>query len=153
MKLRFLLFAFLISVVVSAAALAQPAGTPDMNRPRNYDVQHYILRVSFDIAKKTVIGDTTVQLKPLDKPLSSVELDSNGIRYSSAVLEGSNTELKYRLRGNKIIVDLDKEYSPNELIGIRFKYTTQPKKGVYFVEAYSGEDRPRHSEQIWTQGE
>ena len=153
MKTRFVLFAFFLATALSAASFGQPAGTPDLNRPRTYDVQHYVLRVSFDIPKKTVIGDTTVQLRPLDKPLSSVELDSNGIRYTSVVLEPSNTKLNYRLRGNRIIVDLDKEYSPDEIISIRFQYTAQPKKGVYFVAASKGDAGLRHSEQIWTQGE
>ena len=153
MKLSNALRAIFLSLVFAVPILAQPAGTPDLNRPRTYDVQHYVLRVSFDIPKRTVIGDTTVRLTPLKGPISRVELDSADLRYTSVILEPGDKDLKYQVRGDKVVVELDKTYSPGEIVSIRFKYTARPKKGVYFVAASNGRDGMAHSQQIWTQGQ
>ena len=153
MKTRFALRAIFLSLVLPVPIFAQPAGTPDLNRPRTYDVQHYVLRVSFDIPKRTVIGDTTVRLTPLNGSISSVELDSAELKYSSVTLEPGNKDLKYQVRGDKVVVELDKAYSPKETVSIRFRYTARPKKGVYFVAAADGSEGMAHSQQIWTQGQ
>ncbi len=135
------------------AAQAQTA-RPDFNRPSDYDVQHYVLRVSFDRAGKKVIGDTTVRLKPLKDGFRRVTLDSVGITYSSVTLEQSGAALPYKTQGGSVVVDLDRAYSSGETIGVRFQYTASPKKGIYFVpEQKGGEGFPGHSAQIWTQGE
>ena len=127
---------------------------PDFNRWSDYDVQHYILRVSFVRPKSTVIGDTIVRLKPVKEGLRQVALDSVGITYSSVTLDGSNAALQHRINSGRIIVDLDRDYSPSDTVAIRFRYTATPRKGIYFVPAESGgEGMPGHSAQIWTQGE
>ena len=126
---------------------------PDMNRPRTYDVQNYIIRVSFDRPNKKVIGDTTVQFKPLKPGFTQAELDAVGLKFGSVTLDPSGTELKYRTTSDKVMVTLDKAYSPDDVISLRFKYTTTaPRKGVYFVDETreNGENVPY---QIWTQGE
>src|SRR5688572_19050906 len=126
---------------------------PDFNRASDYDVQHYTLRVSFDRPKSAVIGDTIVRLKPVKEGLRQVTLDSVGITYSSVTLDGSDTALQYRTSSGRIIVDLDRDYSPGETVSIRFRYTATPRKGIYFVPAEAGGDgMPGHSAQIWTQG-
>ncbi|MBC7899625.1 MAG: M1 family metallopeptidase [Saprospiraceae bacterium] len=126
---------------------------PDFNRAQVYDVQHYVLRVSFDRAKKTVFGDTTVQLKPLKAGLAEVELDAAGLDFESIALEPENTILKYRTKGEKVLVTLDRPYSPNETISLRFKYSATPKKGIYFVDEKTEDGQPVSPAQIWTQGE
>ena len=118
MKTRFALRAIFLSLVLAVPIFAQPAGTPDLNRPRTYDVQHYVLRVSFDIPKRTVIGDTTVRLTPLHGSISSVELDSADLKYSSVTLEPGNKVLKYQVRGDKVVVEL----SPYDLSRGRITY-------------------------------
>lgn len=135
-----------ILVVTAFSAFGQRT-RPDFNRPQTYDVQHYVIRVSFDRAAKTVIGDTTVVLKPL-RPLRAVELDAVGLRFRTVKLESSEAVLQHRTLGGKVIVTLDKEYSPDDTVSLRFGYTAKPAKGVYFVNATD-----RHSAQIWTQGE
>ncbi len=126
---------------------------PNFNRPRTFDAQHYIIRVSFDASKKTVFGDTTVILKPLATNFRTVELDSVNLDFESVKLETSDISLKFKTAGDKVIVTLDREYSPDETISIRFKYSTSPKKGIYFVPAETAAKRVEHSAQIWTQGE
>ncbi|HTH38684.1 MAG TPA: M1 family aminopeptidase [Pyrinomonadaceae bacterium] len=126
---------------------------PDFNRASDFDIQHYVLRVSFDRPTHKVIGDTTVRLKPLNENFRRVTLDSVGISYSSVTLEQGGTPLKFRPQGGSVIVDLDRAYSPNETVGIRFQYSAVPKKGIYFMPEQKGEGMPGHSAQIWTQGE
>lgn len=126
---------------------------PDMNRARTYDVQNYIIRVGFDRPSKKVIGDTTVQFKPLKPGFTQAELDAVGLKFDSVTLDPSGTELKYRTTSDKVIVTLDKAYSPVDTISIRFKYaTTAPRKGVYFVDE-TRENAVDVPYQIWTQGE
>lgn len=138
--------------------LALPASgqniRPDFNRASDYDVQHYVVRLNFDRPSKKVIGDTTVRLKPLKEGFNRVTLDSVGIGYSAVTIEQSGTPLKFRTQGGSVVVDLDRAYSPSEIIGLRFQYTATPRKGIYFVaERKSEEGLPGHSAQIWTQGE
>lgn len=143
---------FLLIITFASSVLAQPP-RPNFNRAQTYDVQHYVIRVSFDRAAKKVIGDTTVQLKPLQSGFTSVELDAHGLVFESVAAEPSGLLLKYLSAANKVIVTLDKAYSPDELISLRFKYTATPKKGVYFIDEEIENGKQVRSAQIWTQGE
>ena len=113
-----------------------------------YDVQHYIIRSSFDRPNRTFFGDVTVELKPLKDNFRQFELDAAEMKFESIKLEPAGTNLKYQQTGAKLTITLDKNYSPSETISVRLKYSAKPKKGVYFVDA--GENYPA---QIWTQGE
>lgn len=115
---------------------------------RTFDVQHYIIRSSFDRGNKTYFGDVTIQLKPLQNGFNSVLLDAAEMKFDSIKLEPAGTALNYTQTGEKLTVNLDKSYSPDDLISIRFKYSAKPTKGVYFVSASDN-----HSSQVWTQGE
>jgi aminopeptidase N len=142
------------AVIITIAAFyshAQPARA-DFNRPQTFDAQHYRLSVSFDRAKKLVRADTVVTLQPLAKGFRTAEFDAVDLTFTSVTLEPAGTELAVRTLRDKAIVTLDREYGPGESLSIRFRYTAVPKKGIYFVDASSGEG-VRHSSQIWTQGE
>lgn len=142
---------FLLLSVFSFLANAQ--NKRNFNRPRVYDVQHYVLRVSFDRASKKVFGDTTVQLKPLSDNFKTVELDAVGLNFESVKLETSGQDLAYKTEKEKVVVSLDKAYSKDELISLRFKYSCTPRKGIYFVDEEKEDGKTVHSAQIWTQGE
>jgi aminopeptidase N len=151
-SIRLSLFATAL-LLLNYAVPAQPA-RPDFNRTSDYDVQHYILRVNFDRPAKKVIGDTTVKLKPLKDGFRRLTLDSVGITYSSVTLEQGGTPLNFKTQGGSVMVDLDRSYSANETVAVRFKYSTSPRKGVYFVaEQKAADESAGHSAQIWTQGE
>ncbi len=140
----FLIFAFSVSAQTPQAISA---------RTRTYDVQHYIIRTSFERANKIVFGDTTVQLKPLKENFQTFELDAANMRFESVKLDVVNTDLTYKIVGEKIVVSLDKAYSPADLISVRLKYSTKPKKGVYFVDALKEDGEITRAAQVWTQGE
>ena len=144
----------LLLIAVSAISLSAQAPRPDFNRKQTYDVQHYLIRTSFDQTKFVVNGDTTITFKPLASNFSSVEFDQAGLNFRSVKLDPAGTDLKFRTVGEKIIVTLDKPYGPNDTIAIRLIYsTTKPKKGVYFVEPLVEGGIEKRSAQIWSQGE
>ena len=147
---------FCTAAAIMLAAFCSFAQTTqtDFNREHNYDVQHYIIRASFERSTKKVMGDTTVSLKPTVPRLSTLELDAVGLKFESVKLDASMRDLSYKTTPTKIIVVLDRAYAPFESISIRFKYTTTaPKKGVYFVDQEKGNAGTGHSDQIWSQGE
>ena len=146
------LFAFFLFTVCAFTISAQ-SSKQNFNRARTYDVQHYIIRVSFDRATKTVFGDTTVQLKPLQGNFNRLELDAANIKFESVKLEPDNKNVVFKTTDNKIYLTLDKAYSPNDLIFVRFKYSAKPRKGVYFVEPQIEDGIVTRPAQIWTQGE
>jgi aminopeptidase N len=151
-KLRGLAFASVAIVVFSVFASAQTA-RPNLNRERTYDVQNYIIHVSFNRPEKRIFGDTTVQLKPLNHGFTQAELDAVDLKFDSVKLDPQGTDIKYRTSGEHVIVTLDRAYSPDELISIRFKYSAQPKKGVYFVDEFKPTATTTLAPQIWSQGE
>jgi aminopeptidase N len=141
----FLLFTFYFPILSQTA--------DKINRVRTYDVQHYVIRTKFDAKTKTVFGETTVRLKPLQDNFSVLELDAANLLFSSVKLEDSDKPLKYKLVGEKVLVTLDKAYKTDDLISVRLIYkTVKPKKGVYFVSEDKS-DFNAHSKQIWSQGE
>lgn len=123
------------------------------NRVRTFDVQHYVIRLSFDRRKKIVFGDSTIRLKPLSDNFTALKLDAKNIKFTSVKLESTGTKLKYQTSNDKILISLDKPYKRNSLIGIRLAYSAKPKKGIYFVDPLRKNGRIVRAAQIWTQGE
>lgn len=152
MKLKYFVF-LAISTLLFISSLNAQNNVPNFNRVRTYDVQHYIIRLSFDRSAKKVFGDTSVQLKPLADNFSQVELDSEDMVYDSVKLETTGADLKYQIVGKKIRITLDRAYSATDLIALRFKYTTRPRRGIYFVPAERSDEEITRAAQIWTQGE
>jgi aminopeptidase N len=150
-SLKFLLFILLTSAFFQPA-FAQTA-KQNFNRTRTFDVQHYLIRTSFDRQNKAISGDTTVTLKPLNANFDSVELDAANLNFESIKLEPNGKDLQFRTDGEKVIIELGKTYLPKDIIQIRLKYSAKPKKGVYFVNAETDRGTNIHDAQIWTQGE
>ena len=140
------LFAFFVSPFSSTE-------NKSFTRERSFDVQHYVMRLSFDRKKKIVFGDSSIRLKPLNNGFRILELDSKSIKFSSIKLESNGTELSFKTSKNKVTISLDKDYKAGELIKIRLKYKAKPKKGIYFVDELRRKGKTLHSSQIWTQGE
>ena len=144
---------FAAALLFLSIPLGAQATRPDFNRKRTFDVQHYVLRTSFDHAKRTVFGETSIRLTPLEEPIDVVELDAEALKIESVVLEPANTGLQYKNGSGKLIITLDRKYQPNELVIIRVKHTATPKKGVYFVDEKRQNGTLINPAQIWTQGE
>jgi aminopeptidase N len=144
---------FLILFITFVSAVSAQTVRPNFNRARTYDIQHYTIRLSFNRAEKKVLGDTTVQLKPLEDNFKQLELDAAQMFFESVKLEPTGKDLQFRQANEKIIITLDNAYSKKDLISVRFKYSTVPTKGIYFVEERVDEGKVIRSAQIWTQNE
>ncbi len=159
---------FLITLFILPSLAQQPFAPPSTHSKRTYDAQHYVIRTRLDHAKKELAGQTTVLLKPLAEGFISFELDAAGMTIESITLDKNgaalekppeggtqNKALNFKLVGEKLIVTLDRAYSPSALISVTVKYTvTEPKKGVYFVsELKDRNGKLIHPRQAWTQGE
>lgn len=144
-------FAFFFLLLFSASGVY--AQTAKFNRERAFDVQHYVIRTSFDRKNKMVFGDTTVSLKPLTDDFRIFELDAAGMDFEFVTLEPEQKPVSYRQKGEKVVITLDEAFSRNDLISVRFKYKAQPKKGVYFVSEVIKNGAIERDSQIWTQGE
>lgn len=147
----FFLYTFLCFFL--AFPLSAQQNRPNFNRIRAYDVQHYIIRVSFDRAEKTVFGDTTIQLKPLQNEFKELAFDADRLNFESIKLEPSGKDLTFRQAGEKIFIALDKSYSPADLISVRLKYSVKPKTGVIFVDEKREKGKITRPAQIWTQNQ
>ena len=145
------IWVFLSALIFSSAAAQVPRR--DFNRAQTYDVEHYVLRASFDRTAKKVLGDTTIRFRPLKAGMTVADFDAVGITFTSVTLEPAGTVLKHRSAAGKISVTLDRTYSPTDTISLRFKHSSIPRKGVYFVDENVENGRVIHSSQIWTQGE
>ncbi|HVE57181.1 MAG TPA: M1 family metallopeptidase, partial [Pyrinomonadaceae bacterium] len=150
-RLKFLLLIFFLTGFIQLSN-AQSA-KQDFNRIRTFDVQHYLIRTSFDRQNRTIFGDTTVSLKPLKNGFNVVELDAENLKFESVKLAPDGKDLQFQTNDEKVIITLDKDYAPQDLIKIRLKYSAKPKKGVYFVNALRNGATVLHDAQILTQGE
>lgn len=144
--------AFFLISLCAAVSVGQTA-IPDFNRRQAFDVQNYLIRVSFDRSAKKIFGDTTVTLKPVGTRLSQITLDSVGIVYESVTRARDGAKLKYRVARGKVVVDLPRSAAPGEEISVRFRYSAKPSKGVYFIAPQIENGNETRSSQIWTQGQ
>lgn len=144
-------FAYLVIVLFPGLyGIYAQAPASRFDRTQNYDVQHYIIRLSFDRKNQKIFGDTTVRLRPLSPGFDRFELDAAGLRFESVKFDPEGTNLDFKASGERVSISLPRRYTQEDLISIRLKYSTSPKKGVIFVDEKPGEGRPA---QIWTDSE
>jgi aminopeptidase N len=151
--LAFVLTISALPVTAQAPAFAPAPVAPPYQWPRShdYDVQHYRIEVSFDWAKKSVAGETTVSLRPFKNDFKEFELDA-GEMTINAVKLGEGQPLKFRYEGNeKLFIALDKPYAAGSDIAVKIDYSATPKKGLTFITPT--ENDPTRPYQIWSQGE
>ncbi|MFV0237997.1 MAG: M1 family metallopeptidase [Flavobacteriales bacterium] len=123
---------------------------------------HTKLKLRFDYAKKHVLGEEWVTVKPHFYNQNTLILDAKSMDIHEVSL--NDKKLQFDYDGLKLRVQLNKAYTKNESYTIYIKYTAKPEevkqegsdaindaKGLYFINADGSEkDKPT---QIWTQGE
>ena len=138
----------------SVAHYRQLEGTEHPRPPRTFDVLHYTIRTRFDATAKTVFGDETVTLKPLDAGFKSFALDASDMEVEAVTLVGKGAPLKWTQPPDRLAITLDRAYEPSDSISVRIRYRAEPQRGLYFISSKRGSGghlfRPA---QIWTQGE
>jgi aminopeptidase N len=142
----------------TSASIAPPrkpfGGTVHQPRSRTYDVLHYSIRTRFDVPQKTVIGDTTVTLKPLSAGLRSFELDASDMEVESVALDSGGAALIWTQTPDKLNIKLDRPFNPDDTISLRIRYRAKPERGLYFIpQSRAARNNITKPAQIWTQGE
>jgi len=156
---------FIIALLIFSAVKAQvklPSNTYRKENSKVHVVEHTKLKVAFDFAKKELIGEEWITLRPYFYKTSKVTLDAKTMVIHSIALNGSNLDFNYDTK--KIIIDLPRVYGKEESFILHIKYTARPEKvkqkgslaitaakGLYFINA-DGLDKNKPT-QIWTQGE
>lgn len=151
--LAFVLTLSALPVTAQAPAPAPVPAAPPYQWPRShdYDVQHYRIEISFDWAKKSVAGETTVSLRPFKNDFKEIELDAGDMAINAVKL-GAGQPLKFRYEGNeKLFISLDKPYAAGSNVAVKIAYSATPKKGLTFITPT--ENDPTRPYQIWSQGE
>ena len=141
------------SLAQNPAFSAQAPDAPPYSWPRShdYDVQHYRIELSFDWAKQSVSGETTIQFQPFANDLKEVEIDAGDMTIKSIRLAGGGS-LKYRYEDQeKLYVALDRAYAAGHDVTIAISYEATPKEGLTFI--LPSEADPTRPHQIWSQGE
>ena len=130
---------------------------------RTTDLIHTKLDLKFDWSMQRVIGVAELTLQPYFYPTAQVELDAKGFDINS-IMMGSQ-KLDYEYDGNKIMVNLGKEYKKDQKYTLKIDYVAKPAEsggdggsaaimsdqGMFFIN-HDGSD-PDKPMQIWTQGE
>ncbi len=118
-------------------------------RDRTYHVVHYKIEISFDEAKKMVMGKVTTTVVPLLPEFNTLEFDAEGMSFKGVWL--GNKILAFDSLAKTIRIHLDKTYSFGDTLTVSIQYSSIPKKGLYFVQPDSA--YPNKPWQIWSQGE
>ncbi len=119
-------------------------------RERTFDVRHYRIEVAFDEAGQRVIGNTTIDFKPLRPDFSALELDASRMTIKIIKARTGKT-LSYSYDSARLIVHLEKPLSYGEESSVSVSYECTPDRGLYFIQPNASfPDNPR---QIWTQGQ
>jgi aminopeptidase N len=146
-----IILSFFSTISAQTITVNKPAEPPiQWPRSHNFDVQHMVLRISFDWEKEMVLGEATLRVKPFVNGLKIIELDAAKFDVKSVKLSNNNN-LKYEVDPEKITITLDREYKASEVVSFTVKYSAQPKTGMTFVKPTKAD--PKRPYQIWSQGE
>lgn len=158
------LFSLLLSSTASADALhtcehcsklLMPAPskiTPGRKyaRDRRVDIQHLMLDVTPDFAKRTIAGTMTLRFKPIALPLDQLVLDAVDLDIQEIKVTGA--ELADRILGpEQLTLVFTKPIAPNTDTTVQITYKAEPEKGLYFRTPEMGY-KPGDT-QVWSQGE
>ncbi len=181
MKIRFILYPLLVSIVLIMACSAPRMVNLDPvtlvenakgslvyrgSYTKNIDIINTRLDLSFDWDSAHVIGKATIFAKPYFYPSDQLVLNANGFRLNSVSLikKDDKIPLRYIYDGKLLKISLDKSYTRDQNFTIFIDYVAMPNKlkigediasagdrGIYFINR-DGKDKGK-PRQIWTQGE
>ncbi|MGB5243987.1 MAG: M1 family aminopeptidase [Lutimonas sp.] len=131
-------------------------------REKVNNLVHTKLNVSFDFAKRHLLGEAWLTLTPHFYPTSTLTLDAKSMLIHEVSQNGK--ALTYDYKDNKLVVNLGRTYLKGIEYTIYIKYTARPEevkqegsaaisdaKGLYFIDPEQKDaEKPT---QIWTQGE
>ncbi|HUN82082.1 MAG TPA: hypothetical protein VMV81_11315, partial [Phycisphaerae bacterium] len=154
MRSRLCLF---VSYVVLAVCGMARAGDPGMHFPadRPLDVDHIKLDVRVDLKKKTLAGQSAIDLTAL-RDVNSVKLDAVDFNVNSVQVQDSRTEkwsdINYENDGKHISFSLPETLHAGGKLRVHIDYSvTDPASGLSFFSPEP--DDPDAPYVMWSQGE
>ena len=93
-------------------------------RPRQYDVGHYRIRLRFDEEKKAFWGETTITLSPLTENLTTCVLDAETYTVDT-VSDGEGRALDFEQLPHQLVVQLSRPYQQGEQVQVNIAYHAQ----------------------------
>jgi aminopeptidase N len=138
-------------------------GQEPLERERTYDVQNIKIEVKLDLKAKMVDGRVTTEVRPLVDNMEAFTVDAVGMNIKSVKgwyhVTTDNPQEAEKYEDIKFEYD-KKQITVHPRTGIKknfpFKYqveysTTDPEKGLYFIQPDSVFPNKRY--EVWTQGE
>ncbi len=125
---------YIIISLISFGGVAQQVNTVDFLKGQ--------VDITVDAKAKAVQGEVTYTFKILE-PTKSIFIDAQKMTVAGVELDGKNIDFEYDDKKITLLSNFKKDADHSITIG----YTATPKKALYFVKDYEGNN------QIWTQGQ
>jgi aminopeptidase N len=100
------------------------------------------VNITIDTSVKKVIGKVTYAFKII-APTPRIRIDAWDMNISTALIEGNQVQTDY----DQETIVITHNFEVNKEYSVTIHYEAKPKKALYFVKDYEGND------QIWTQGQ
>ena len=118
-------------------------------RDREIDIHHIKIDVSVDIKSGSVYGNVIHTLSPLSSSLNNFSLDAEDMTIRR--VRFNDKDIAFIQNNKKIYITLNKFINWNDTVQVRLDYTSNPRKGTYFITPDN--TYPEKPYQAWTQGE
>ena len=136
--------------ILSTILFASDANAPSQRtRDREIDIHHIKIDVSIDITSESVYGHVIHTLSPLSSSLNNFSLDAEDMTIRRVRFNGK--DISFIQNNKKVYITLNKFINWKDTVEVRLDYTSNPKKGTYFIKP--DEVYPDKPYQAWTQGE
>ncbi len=132
-----------------------PAGrkawsAPDSpRRDLDFHIRHYRLHIDVDLERRELRGRVTLEIEALRTGLRDVLLDAAEMRFES--VRSGRRPLRHASEGERLRVALPRPLRAGETATFEVRYSTRPRKGVFFVGPSPAE--PHRTPGAWSQGQ
>src|SRR5262249_2788949 len=128
---------------------AFPGTRPKFAADRVVDIQHIMLALDIDPARRTVSGTATLRSTVIAPSTKCVEPDAVELTIEKVTANGKPAA--FRHDSKKLRVDLAAPLAAGAELALAIDYRGAPRRGIYFVGPEEGyPDKPT---QVWTQGQ
>ncbi len=130
------------------------AGGPTTRRPvpdLEFDVEHYAIRLDFDLAERMILGDVELSGKAVRDRLPRIALHAVGMEILG-VTDAAGDSVRWGYDGTELRLLPARPLAHGEAASFRVRYRCRPARGAYFVSPATAPDLPDRHE-VWTQGE
>ncbi|MGQ4891428.1 MAG: M1 family aminopeptidase [Candidatus Njordarchaeia archaeon] len=139
----------MVWVVKHGRDFAFPDYTLKYPRQPRYKLEHVFLKIWLHIHDRKIDGEVEIKFKPLIENFTYLDLDAVDMAIKKVTFMGE--EVKYNYDGEKLFVYFDKPLGKENQYSVVINYSTEPKKGLYFV--LPDKNYPDRVPQVWSQGE